>query len=72
MIPHLNTIKNRADKSRYSGTKLPYKLDNPYDNLMNYFGEKSLHILKYLNFTPNTLTLIGGIFMIFSIIFIPL
>jgi phosphatidylglycerophosphate synthase len=70
MIPHLNTIKNRADKSKYCGTKLPYKLDNPYDNLMNYFGEKSLHILKYLNFTPNTLTLIGGIFMIFSIIFI--
>jgi hypothetical protein len=70
MIPHLNTTNNRADKSKYSGTKLPYKLNDPYDNLMNYIGEKSLPILKYLNFTPNALTLIGGIFMIFSIIFI--
>jgi hypothetical protein len=59
--------KNNNNHSQYNGTKLPINLDNPYDSLMRYFGDKSLPILKSLHFTPNILTLIGGIFMISSI-----
>ena len=65
-----NNGNNSNNHSQYNGTKLPTNLDNPYDSLMKYFGEKSLPILKSLHFTPNILTLIGGIFMISSIIFI--
>lgn len=62
------TIKNK--ESQYSGAKIPMNLENPYDNLMTYFSEKSLSFFYSLNFTPNMLTLVGGIFMILSIIFI--
>ena len=64
MTAHLNKT---SGSTQYDGTKLPSNLDNPFDSLMMYFGEKSLPMLKYLNFTPNILTLIGGMFVIFSI-----
>jgi phosphatidylglycerophosphate synthase len=67
MTAHLNKT---SGSTQYDGTKLPSNLDNPFDSLMMYFGEKSLPMLKYLNFTPNILTLIGGMFVIFSIAFI--
>jgi len=62
--------KSSADKLKYDGTKIPSNLDNPFDSLMMYLGHNSLPMLKYLNFTPNALTLTGGMFMIFSISFI--
>ena len=62
-----NHGNNSNNHSQYNGTKLPTNLDNPYDSLMKYISEKSLPILKYLNFTPNILTLTGGIFVVLSI-----
>lgn len=62
-----NNSPNKSNYNGYNGTKLPSNLDNPYDGLMMYFGEKSLPILKYLHITPNALTLTGGMFMILSI-----
>ncbi len=58
---------NGSKHSQYDGAKLPTNLDNPYDSLMKYISEKSLPILKSLHFTPNILTLTGGIFVILSI-----
>ena len=63
-------MTTNMSKTKYNGTKLPSHLDNPYDVLMMYLGEKSLPILKYIHFTPNALTLTGGMFMILSIAFI--
>ena len=65
-----NNMNNNASKTKYDGTKIPSFLDNPYDDLMMYLGAKSLPILNSLHFTPNSLTLIGGVFMILSIVFI--
>ena len=65
-----NTVTINNKETQYSGTKLPSNLDNPYDNLMIYFSLKSLSFFYSLNFTPNMLTLVGGMFMILSIIFI--
>jgi hypothetical protein len=63
-----NSNNNKSNKHlQYNGAKLPTNLDNPYDSLMKYISEKSLPILKSLNFTPNILTLAGGVFVILSI-----
>ena len=49
------------------GTRIPTDLENPYDNIMYFLGSYALLTLKRLGMTPNTLTIIGAIFVVGSL-----